>query len=79
MYVSVGPLFNHREDSMTHLLSKHLFITPRLPLVAAVLFGTMVAVSATSALAADAAEQQQLVDKAKRRSRPLSLTLAWGR
>jgi lipid-binding SYLF domain-containing protein len=33
--------------------------------MAAVLFGTMVAVSATSALAADAAEQQQLVDKAK--------------
>ena len=50
---------------MTHLLSKPLFITTRLPLMASVLFGTMVAVSATSALAADAAEQQQLVDKAK--------------
>jgi SH3 domain-containing YSC84-like protein 1 len=37
----------------------------RLPMMAAVLFGTMVAVSAVPALAADAAEQQQLVDKAK--------------
>ena len=50
---------------MTHVCSKPSFITTRLPLMAAVLFGTMVAVSATPALAADAAEQQQLVDKAK--------------
>jgi lipid-binding SYLF domain-containing protein len=47
------------------LLSRHPFVTMRLPLMAAVLFGTMVAVSAVPALAADAAEQQQLVDKAK--------------
>lgn len=50
---------------MIHLLSRHPFIATRLPLMAAVLIGTMVVVSATSALAADAAEQQQLVDKAK--------------
>jgi len=50
---------------MIHLLSKHPFITTHLPLMAAVLIGTMVAGSATSALAADATEQQQLVDKAK--------------
>ena len=51
--------------TMTHLLSKYPFITTRLLLLAAVLIETMVTVSATSALAADAAEQQQLVDKAK--------------
>lgn len=50
---------------MIHILSKHPCITTRLPLMAAVLIGTMVAGSATSALAADPAEQQQLVDKAK--------------
>ena len=50
---------------MIHLLSRHPFITTRLPLMAAVLIGTMVAISATSALAADTLEQQQLVDKAK--------------
>lgn len=49
---------------MIHLLSRPLFITAGLPLMAAVLFGTVVAVSAP-ALAADFAEQQQLVDKAK--------------
>ena len=50
---------------MMQLLSKHLCVTTRLPLRAAVLFGAMVAVSATPAWAADAMEQQQLVDKAK--------------
>ncbi len=50
---------------MIHLLSKHPFVTRGLPLMASVLFGTMLALSATPALAADAAEQQQLVDKAK--------------
>ena len=50
---------------MMQLLSKHLCVTTRLPLMAAVLFGAMVAVSAAPARAADAAEQQQLVDKAK--------------
>ena len=50
---------------MIHLLSKFPFITTRLPLMAAVLVGTMVAVSAIPALAADALEQQQLVEKAK--------------
>ena len=50
---------------MIHIRSKHPFITTRLPLMAAVLIGSMVAVSATSALAADALEQQQLVEKAK--------------
>lgn len=50
---------------MMHLLSKHPFITTRLPLMAAALIGTMVAVSTPSALAADALEQQQLVEKAK--------------
>jgi lipid-binding SYLF domain-containing protein len=49
---------------MIHVFSKLPFITTRLPLVAAVLFGAMVAVSATPALAAPV-EQQQLVDKAK--------------
>jgi len=58
-------LFNPKEEPMIHLRRKHPFITKRLPLMVAVLFGTMVVVSATSALAADAAEQQQLVDKAK--------------
>ena len=47
------------------LLSKHSFVTTRLPLMAAVLFGTMIALSAMSASAADPLEQQQLVDKAK--------------
>ena len=50
---------------MIHIRSKYPFITTRLPLMAAVLIGSMVAVSATSALAADALEQQQLVEKAK--------------
>lgn len=49
---------------MIHLRSKPRFMTTGLPLMAAVLFGTVVAVSAP-ALAADFAEQQQLVDKAK--------------
>lgn len=40
---------------MIHLLSRPLFITAGLPLMAAVLFGTVVAVSAP-ALAADFAE-----------------------
>ncbi len=48
-----------------HLLAKHPYITRRLPLMAAILFGSMVAASGTSAMAADAMEQQQLVDKAK--------------
>ena len=65
MCVSVGRLFNHKEELMIHLLSRHPFVTTRLPLMAAVLFGAMVAVSATPAWAADAMEQQQLVDKAK--------------
>jgi SH3 domain-containing YSC84-like protein 1 len=47
------------------LRSQHPSVTTRLLLMAAVLFGSMVALSATSALAADALEQQQLVDKAK--------------
>jgi len=50
---------------MTHICSKVPFITSRLPLMAAVLFGTMVAVSATPALAIEPLEQQQLVEKAK--------------
>jgi lipid-binding SYLF domain-containing protein len=50
---------------MIHSLSKYPSVRPRLSLIAAVLIGATVAVSATSALAADAAEQQQLVDKAK--------------
>jgi lipid-binding SYLF domain-containing protein len=50
---------------MIHLLPRRPFVTTRLPLMAAVLIGTMVAVSAVPALAADFAEQQQLVDKAK--------------
>jgi len=50
---------------MTHVCSKPSFITTRLALMAAVLFGTMVAVSVSSAVASGAAEQQQLVDKAK--------------
>jgi lipid-binding SYLF domain-containing protein len=58
-------LFNHKEETMIHLLSNRSFITTRLPLVAAALIGTMIAFNATSAFAADAAEQQQLVDKAK--------------
>jgi lipid-binding SYLF domain-containing protein len=49
---------------MSHLFSNPQFMTTRLPLMAAVLFGTMVAASATPVLAA-AVEQQQLVDKAK--------------
>ena len=47
------------------LRSQHLCVATRLLLLAAVLFGSMVAVSAPSALAADALEQQQLVEKAK--------------
>ena len=50
---------------MIHLLSRHPCVTTRLPLMAAVLFGAMVAVSAAPTWAADAMEQQQLVDKAK--------------
>ena len=51
---------------MIHLLSsKHPSITTRLLLMAAVLIGTIGVVSATSAVAADASEQQQLVEKAK--------------
>jgi SH3 domain-containing YSC84-like protein 1 len=50
---------------MIRSLSKYPSVRPRLSLIAAVLIGATVAVSATSALAADAAEQQQLVDKAK--------------
>ena len=50
---------------MTHVCSKPSFITTRLALMAAVLFGTMVAVSVSSAVASSAVEQQQLVDKAK--------------
>jgi len=50
---------------MIHLQSKRRFITTHLPFMAAALIGTMVAVSTTSALAADALEQQQLVEKAK--------------
>lgn len=50
---------------MNQVFSKSPFNTTRLPLMAAVLFGALVAVSATPALAADAVEQQQLVDKAK--------------
>lgn len=46
-------------------LSKHSCGTTRLPQMAAVLCGAMLALSATPALAADAMEQQQLVDKAK--------------
>ena len=47
------------------VLSRHPFVTTRLPLMAAVLFGSMVAVGTMPALAADALEQQQLVEKAK--------------
>lgn len=50
---------------MIHLLSKYRFVTRGLQLMAAILIGSMVAVSATSVSAADALEQQQLVDKAK--------------
>jgi len=50
---------------MNQVFSKSPFNTTRLPLMAAVLFGALVAVSATPTLAADAVEQQQLVDKAK--------------
>ena len=50
---------------MSPVFSQSPFNTTRLLLMAAVLFGAMVAVSATPALAADAVEQQQLVDKAK--------------
>ena len=50
---------------MSPVFSKSPFSTTRLPLIVAVLLGAMVAVSATPALAADAMEQQQLVDKAK--------------
>ena len=50
---------------MSHVCSKPSFITTRLALMAAVLFGTMVAVSVSSAVASSAVEQQQLVDKAK--------------
>lgn len=50
---------------MSPAFSKTPFNTTRLPLMAAVLFGAMVAVSAMPALAADPVEQQQLVDKAK--------------
>lgn len=46
-------------------LSKHSCGTTRLQQMAAVLCGTMLALIATPALAADALEQQQLVDKAK--------------
>jgi lipid-binding SYLF domain-containing protein len=49
---------------MSHLFSNAQFMTTRRPLMAAFLFGTMVAASATPVLAA-AVEQQQLVDKAK--------------
>ena len=49
---------------MTHY-QEHPSVTTRLRLMAAILFGTMVAVSAIPALAADSMEQQQLVDKAK--------------
>jgi SH3 domain-containing YSC84-like protein 1 len=60
-----GQLLNHhKEESMSHLLSQSQFSATRLPLMAAFVFGTMVAVSATSALAAGV-EQQQVVDKAK--------------
>lgn len=58
-------LFNHQEKSMSPVFLQSPFNTTRLLLMAAVLFGAMVAVSATPALAADAVEQQQLVDKAK--------------
>ena len=50
---------------MIHVCSNPRFMTTRLPLMAAVLFGTMVAVSATPALAIEPLEQQQLVEKAK--------------
>lgn len=50
---------------MIRMFSNPRFMTARLPLMAAVLFGAMVAASAAPAMAADAAEQQQLVDKAK--------------
>ena len=51
---------------MSHLLSlKQPPIRTRLLLMAAVLIGTIGVVSATSALAADASEQHQLVEKAK--------------
>ena len=47
------------------LRSQHLFVTTRLPLMAAILFGSVVAVCTMPALAADNLEQQQLVEKAK--------------
>jgi len=50
---------------MIHVCSNPRFMTTLLPLMAAVLFGALVVVSATPALAADAVEQQQLVEKAK--------------
>ena len=46
-------------------LSRHPSVTTRLRLMAAILLGSMVAVNAIPALAADSMEQQQLVDKAK--------------
>ncbi len=50
---------------MSQVLSKSPFITTKFPLMAAVLFGSMVAVSAMPTVAAASTEQQQLVDKAK--------------
>jgi lipid-binding SYLF domain-containing protein len=50
---------------MSHFFSNPQFIATRLPLMAAVLFGTMVVANATPAWAVEAAEQQELVDKAK--------------
>jgi lipid-binding SYLF domain-containing protein len=62
---AMGDLFKHKERPIMRLRSQHLFVTTCLPLMAAVLLGSMVAVSAMSALSADALEEQQLVEKAK--------------
>jgi hypothetical protein len=50
---------------MSQVLSKSPFIPTGIPLIAAMLFGSMVAVSAMPTMAAAFTEQQQLVDKAK--------------
>jgi hypothetical protein len=45
MRASAGGLFNNNEEPMTHLLSKTLFMTTGLPLMAVVRVGAMIAVS----------------------------------
>lgn len=50
---------------MTNVLSKRLFMATRFAVKSLAVFGAMFAVCATTGFAADAPEQQQLVDKAK--------------